>query len=927
MTSMFFTARDTDAQSGTGGWIRRDEPSFEDFAMELERRGRECIIPTTREAYFKAKAIAAQGGAQAGKATAFIAKCKAANGGFSTFIYSSDKRRKADIVGYSPMVAIDCDAIPADQWGFVLTNAVVFLGRSVIYLTASDGGESAKVRKARIIVALDRAPTSAAEWEGMARSIARRIDPEMGGRAAQGQDDWIDPASFRLNQLMYWPAHFQGEQGGENHNVFTSLTEPPLSVDGIIAEDYPEGLTARTAGKFRTSQEVRELGAGRTGATNTPTDQKASDPHTRGGVIGAFNRAFTAEQVLQRWGEGKYRQTDGSKDRWDWIGGGTGARGGLQIFPDGLAFSRDATSPLTTGHCTDAFGIMAALKFGEDSTGAVRYAASLDEVRHILEADTEADIISSINKATGSVQSAEKEQEEQTPDHGDGEAQEATDKAQEELVFTDAGTLRPCRQNVVAVFERSPALMGAGVHRDIFAETIAVDHPERLPWASGRSADQTWTDQDDAMFRLLLEMAGLRVPAATQIDGLEAIATKYARDPARELFKTLKWDGTPRIETALIDYLGAEDTPYTRETLKRCMIAESARILHPGKVKFDPILLLIGPQGCGKSVFCQRLAINDAWFTSISGDVADQDTRDALRGRVVAEFGELVSLSKGDQNRNKQFISADADDYREKYGRRVTRHVRRVMIIGTTNEDSPLSDVTGNRRYLPVRVTKVPGSMGEGVRAFEMDQQTVLQMWAEAVHLAEADDTDETGRPCKAWQVVGRFPDWFERKAVEAQETAAYRDELRDDIIRYLETAWPKEARGWGAGQRARYFMWRTGSLPGYEQKQWAAESGSDLNDDQLTTDWYIKIVSIDDEQAVERYPDDFEKMDATSVTQIWKEVEGNYSKAISNKEAARIRNVMSTIDGWEVDPSNRTKPPGSSYLVTGKGYRRKPRS
>jgi len=73
------------------------------------------------------------------------------------------------------------------------------------------------------------------------------------------------------------------------------------------------------------------------------------------------------------------------------------------------------------------------------------------------------------------------------------------------------------------------------------------------------------------------------------------------------VFRNLpKWDGTERVDTLLIDYLGAEDTAYVRAVMRKSLVAAIARVFKPG-TKFDPILVLNGPQGIGKSTFFAKL--------------------------------------------------------------------------------------------------------------------------------------------------------------------------------------------------------------------------------------------------------------------------------------------------------------------------------
>ena len=49
---------------------------------------------------------------------------------------------------------------------------------------------------------------------------------------------------------------------------------------------------------------------------------------------------------------------------------------------------------------------------------------------------------------------------------------------------------------------------------------------------------------------------------------LKTTASERSYNPVQEFIRKEDWDGVPRIETAIIDYLGAEDTPLVREQTK-----------------------------------------------------------------------------------------------------------------------------------------------------------------------------------------------------------------------------------------------------------------------------------------------------------------------------------------------------------------------
>lgn len=93
------------------------------------------------------------------------------------------------------------------------------------------------------------------------------------------------------------------------------------------------------------------------------------------------------------------------------------------------------------------------------------------------------------------------------------------------------------------------------------------------------------------------------------------------------------------------------------------------------------------------------------------------------------ELAELAAMRGAALEAVKAFITRQADEYRMPYARHVESRPRRFVMVGTTNVREFLSDLTGNRRFLPVRC---------GERAIEADlfskdaMQHFQQAWAEA---------------------------------------------------------------------------------------------------------------------------------------------------------------------------------------------------
>lgn len=195
--------------------------------------------------------------------------------------------------------------------------------------------------------------------------------------------------------------------------------------------------------------------------------------------------------------------------------------------------------------------------------------------------------------------------------------------------------------------------------------------------------------------------------------------------PIRTMIERKKWDGVPRVDTLLIDYLGADDTKYTRSVTRKTLLGAVARVYEPG-CKFDTVLTLMGGQGLGKSELCKRLG--GEYYNPSIGKLKDDEDKKKLQGSWICELEELEALKKSTTGEAKAFISTPIDYYRASYGKVVEPHPRQCIFIGTTNDAEFLKDSTGNRRFWPV----VVGKNKKKRNLFEdMTSELVQQLWAE----------------------------------------------------------------------------------------------------------------------------------------------------------------------------------------------------
>lgn len=224
-----------------------------------------------------------------------------------------------------------------------------------------------------------------------------------------------------------------------------------------------------------------------------------------------------------------------------------------------------------------------------------------------------------------------------------------------------------------------------------------IDVLYELPW---KQIKPGWGDADLACAKVYFEKVyGIWSPTKFKDALIAVTSADRLYHPVKEYLSGLVWDGTPRIDTLLIDYLGAEDTSYTRAVTRKTLVAGIARIYNPG-VKFDSVLVLNGPQGIGKSTLFAKLG--GKWFSEslTISDMKDKTVAERLHGFWLLEMGELAGVKKVDVETIKSFITRTDDKYRQSYGVAVENHPRSCIIIGTTNSDSGfLRDITGNRRF------------------------------------------------------------------------------------------------------------------------------------------------------------------------------------------------------------------------------------
>jgi hypothetical protein len=254
--------------------------------------------------------------------------------------------------------------------------------------------------------------------------------------------------------------------------------------------------------------------------------------------------------------------------------------------------------------------------------------------------------------------------------------------------------------------------------------------------------------------------------------GVQAAAAGNTFHPVREYLESLQWDGVGRAAALFTIYFpcASEDPQYLRAVGEKFLIGAVARVMQPG-CKVDTMPVIAGSQGQKKSSGLAAL-VGDQWYGNDMPDMTQKDAKEWLRGKWMAEIGELSAMRGKDIEHIKNFLSTTSDSYRKSYGHVTQTYPRQTVFAGTVNGNEYLSDETGNRRFWPLQM--IEGALVD-VEGLARDRG---QLWAEALHMYYSST---------AW--------WFdegESATLSAQQAAARSVDI--DETRVVE--WLREQEG-----------------------------------------------------------------------------------------------------------------------------------
>ena len=597
-------------------------------------------------------------------------------GGFVGGYLSGGVRKNTNVL-YRSVATLDIDYGTLNVWE---DFQMAFSFAAMLYSTHK---HSEKTPRYRLVFPLSRQVTPA-EYEPLCRKIAAEIGIDL-----------FDDTTYELPRLFYWPSTSK-----DADYVFEYQDGPACNVDQILAQyvDY------RDVSAWPVSS--------REGDVIAHEIKKAGDPTEKPGVIGAFCRAYSIEDVIERFLSDYYDPT-GVDGRYTYKLGSVA--GGLVCYEGKFAFSHHETDPASRQLC-NAFDLCRLHLYGAKDEGS----RALDITRKpSYLAMTE---FASQDRNVKLILSRDKQQA-AADDFADVELPEDyNDDWKGDLEYSKSGKLQCTIGNIILILENDPALRGHIVH-DLFAGFDGV--VGGLPW--NKKATQ-WTDSDDANLRVWLEKNYGLTGKEKIADALTAVLTRHSYHPIRDYLNGLTWDGTPRLERLIIDYIGAEDTELNRVMTRKHFTAAVTRVFKPG-CKYDYCLVMTGPEGAGKSTLLNKMG--GQWFNDSITTTEGKEGMDQLRRAWIIEMGELASIKRSDVESIKAYLSKRVDIYRAAYARRTAEHPRQCIFCGTTNEALFLKGDNGNRRFWIIAVDPTLRKYTAWQDAIDRDRD---QLWAEAVH-------------------------------------------------------------------------------------------------------------------------------------------------------------------------------------------------
>lgn len=646
-------------------------------------------------------------------------------GGYVGGYLRAGRRKPANVV-HRQLLTLDIDFAHLDFW----EDYQLLYGNAAILHSTHKHHESSP--RFRLVMPVNREVTPD-EYIAIARQVAGTLDIDL-----------FDNTTFETNRLMFWPSNPK-----DIDYYFRFQDGPWLDADEVLATylDWTDSSLWPTS--------TKQIDKIKTNAS------KQEDPENKKGIVGAFCRTYTIQEVIDKYLKDTYVQA--ADGRYTYTKGSTAS--GLIIYEDKFAFSHHGTDPCS-GKLCNAFDLVRIHKFGHqdgEAGEAGNKAKSFKAMEELAKKDKHVKkIIASENLAEARYDFADDTITFEEDDSDIDWMQELEVDARNKYLSTAT--------NINMIFANDIRLKGL-FRQNQFDQKHYVFGT--LPWRRIPKPEPLKNVDYSGVRNYIESLYGISGQIKIE-DAMNLEFEKNSFHPIKDYLRSLKWDGKKRVDNLLIEYFGAEDNVYTQEAIRKMLVGAVARIFEPG-CKFELVLVLVGEQGTYKSSFLK--ALGKQWFSDTFLTVQGKEALEQIQGAWIIEMAELAGLRKAEVEAVKHFISKQEDTFRPAYGRTSETYLRQNVFFGTTNNVDFLRDPSGNRRFMPILVRKdyVKKNTFKHLVEDEVDQ-----IWAEAVQLYKAKEKLYLSPEAEAIAFG---------KRIEHSEN----DERRGIIENYLDTLLPEK--------------------------------------------------------------------------------------------------------------------------------------
>jgi len=707
---------------------------IEKVRWSVKKLIKKLSVPAVDTSITFAQYQALQKKAMAGEKAAndLVLEKKRGPGNWTAALYSGTSRKVAEVEGKSAVV-LDIDNVTHGQLRDIREGvAEVSQFAWFMHTSRSHCPERPKVR---MIIWVNRMMTPD-ESHAVHRLLSLYLADDSGEAI-----EIPDLVSFRTNQTMFWPSISDEQEFWTDENV-----APVLDVDEFLArhpgwddhENLPYQVGERKRGKL-------------------DPNRKMEDPREKPSPIGAFCRAYTVEDVIEKWLDDIYSPGDSQTEtRYNYVPGS--ASNGAVVCDDGLFLhSNHGTDPIDGS--ANAFDLLRIHKFGHldkdahantspgmmpsykamvslaqsDPGVAAEEYAHLGHMLDDMDDDEEDEDEDGNDLLGGSGPEAAEDDDDLYDLLGETESpsektekkakkkQERPEKADmswtAKLARKANGDIEPVVHNATLIFANDRRFAGRAGLNEHTGEVVALKQirskaldVSTTPVPAGHRGFRRWEDGDDIAVRRILsappEQGGYGVDFTRQNieEAIYSVARSNSFHPVRDRLREAhkKYVESGRMTKGAVEqlpqtYLGCPDDEFHRQSSKFFLTAMVARVFEPG-VKFDCVAIIRGTQGGRKGEFWRTLAYG--YFANLPSNFENVSKMvESMKGNVICELGEMAGLRRESAEIAKDFITKQEDQLRLAYARREGVYPRQSVLVGTSNLDDILHDPTGNRRF------------------------------------------------------------------------------------------------------------------------------------------------------------------------------------------------------------------------------------